>query len=136
MNVYGNSLTGDIPTELGILTLLHSLDLSENQLVGTLPTELDRLTKLAVLAIHQTNSELTGTLPSFNRFPLLRELNLESNAFTGAIPDAFLSGIQDKTQVISVSLGHNQLDGTLPESLGGFSKLIINLEDNMITGYV
>ena len=41
---YNNQLTGSIPTKLGQLTHLESLNLNNNQLTGTIPTELGQLT--------------------------------------------------------------------------------------------
>ena len=38
-----NQITGTIPTELGLLTSLQWLDLSNNQLTGTLPEEVKQL---------------------------------------------------------------------------------------------
>ena len=55
------SLTGTIPPELGNLTNLRSLDLNENSLTGTIPPELGNLTNLHVL--HLYDNFLTGTIP-------------------------------------------------------------------------
>jgi hypothetical protein len=123
-----------LPTELGKLTVLHGLDLSENTFRGALPTELRLLTKLSTFAIHQSSGGLGGPLPAFDAFPDLRELSLESNAFEGTIPSNFLAGVADKTALISVFLGFNQLVGDLPESLVDFQRLVLDLKGNFITG--
>ena len=36
---YGNRLTGQIPTELGLLKLMNRLQLEENSFTGAMPTE-------------------------------------------------------------------------------------------------
>lgn len=123
-----------MPTELGKLTVLHALDLSENTFRGALPTELRLLTKLSTFALHQSSEGLGGPLPAFDVFPDLKELSLESNAFEGTIPSNFLEGVADKSAVISVSLGFNQLVGDLPESLVDFQRLVLDLKGNFITG--
>jgi hypothetical protein len=131
--VYGNFLTGYLPTELGALVFLASLDLSENGFHGTLPTELMLLTGLTSLVIHQTNGELEGKLPAFDNFTQLVELNLASNRFNGIIPDGFLAAVSDKSAVITISLENNNLTGTIPESLGNFDRLFLELEGNLIS---
>jgi hypothetical protein len=125
---------GQLPTELGELTLLHSLDLSENKFTGTLPAQLESLSQLTVFAIHQTEGKIGGSLPAFATFPKLKELNLESNNFEGEMPNDFLAGVEDKTAELSVSLGHNLLSGSIPQSLDDFDRLLLNLEGNQITG--
>ena len=133
--MYGNNLNGPLPIELGELTSLHNLDLSENQFTGTIPTELNKLTKLTTFALHQTDGDLHGKLPAFDGLPHISELSLESNHFTGTIPSNFLGGILDKTAMIEASLGFNQLTGDIPSSLVGFDRMVLNLEGNKITGY-
>jgi Leucine-rich repeat (LRR) protein len=132
LNVYGNSLTGPLPTELGALTDLVTLDLSENKFTGTLPSEIGLLTSLRTLAIHQSEGNLGGALPAFDTFPQLKGLFLESNKFSGTIPENFLMGIIDKSSEITISLASNSLTGSVPESLGNFANLILDLEDNQI----
>ena len=54
-------MTGEIPTELGGLTNLYSLYLSDNQLSGTIPAELGSLTNLEFVYI--SGNQLTGCIP-------------------------------------------------------------------------
>ncbi|KAK3281766.1 hypothetical protein CYMTET_10457 [Cymbomonas tetramitiformis] len=84
-----NSLTGTVPTELGLLSSAEELSLAYNSLTGTVPTELGLLSSATVLYLHE--NRLTGTVPT--------ELGLLSSA-----QDLFLD--------------HNRLTGTVPTELG------------------
>ncbi|KAK3276692.1 hypothetical protein CYMTET_15258 [Cymbomonas tetramitiformis] len=46
LDLYANSITGPLPTELGLLTSLQDLHLHDNSITGPLPTELGLLTSL------------------------------------------------------------------------------------------
>jgi len=76
---------GFIPTELGLMTDLELLDLSENTISGTLPSELGRLTRLNTL-VAQHNS-VSGSVPSeLGELSRLQSLYLFGNALRGALP--------------------------------------------------
>ena len=57
-----NQLTGGIPPELGNLTELESLQLSDNQLSGSVPPEIGNNTKLFLWDM-RNNTNLSGPLP-------------------------------------------------------------------------
>ncbi|KAL7207605.1 hypothetical protein ACSBR1_029537 [Camellia fascicularis] len=57
---------GHIPTLLGNLTNLESLDLSSNELVGEIPQQLTRVKFLAVLNL--SNNQLAGQIPQGSQF--------------------------------------------------------------------
>ena len=46
LSLANNGLTGDIPSELGLLTKLSTLELHGNELTGIVPTELGNLSLL------------------------------------------------------------------------------------------
>lgn len=78
-------LTGSIPPEVGLLTNLKYLDLSQNDLEGTIPENLYDLTKLQRLYLYQ--NELTGTLSeSIGRLHNLTHVHLSHNQLSGSIP--------------------------------------------------
>jgi len=58
LNVAKNSFTGELPTELGSLFKLESIQLETNEFKGPIPSELGELSKLKRLMLH--NNLLTG----------------------------------------------------------------------------
>ncbi|CAB9511229.1 expressed unknown protein [Seminavis robusta] len=58
-----NRFYSTIPTEIGLLTSLQSIDLQLNFLLGSIPPELENLSDLKFFSV-STNPELTGTMPS------------------------------------------------------------------------
>jgi Leucine-rich repeat (LRR) protein len=131
--LHGNDLTGTLPSTLGRLTKLQVLQLSENLFGGYLPTEMNHMTSLKSLfvdAFMNNGAGISGPLPSFKRMPDLRDIYFSSNTLTGSIPSDFLAGITNTDEVITVSLSHNRLTGTLPASLSRFRRLNIDVTDN------
>ena len=61
LNVSGNELTGEIPTELAALKKLETLDLSDNSLSGVLPSELGELQALRNVDV--SSNEVLGAVP-------------------------------------------------------------------------
>ncbi|KAK3237579.1 hypothetical protein CYMTET_52358 [Cymbomonas tetramitiformis] len=60
--LHDNSITGPLPTELGLLTSLQDLYLNDNSITGPLPTELGLLTSLQDLDVG--DNSITGRLPT------------------------------------------------------------------------
>ena len=81
----GNNLRGSIPAELGNLTALEELRLSNNFLTGPIPSALGKLTELEVLRL--SNNALSGPVPSaLGDLENLEELRLHQNRLTGDLP--------------------------------------------------
>lgn len=79
------AIAGRVPTELGVLLQLSTLDLSHNDLSGTLPSELGQLTRLQRLALPRNS--ISGAIPSeLGRLSRLKALSLYGNALRGALP--------------------------------------------------
>ena len=68
LELYGNNLTGTIPSAIGNFSNLWYLDLERNRLTGTIPSTLAHLSKLNTL--YMVCNELTGTVPplSFKQY--------------------------------------------------------------------
>ncbi|KAI3957571.1 hypothetical protein MKW92_027735 [Papaver armeniacum] len=80
-----NHLHGDIPKEIGSLTLLNSLNLSNNHFSDGIPESIGNLTGLQSLDLSSNN--LSGHIPqSLAVIDTLAVLNLSSNKLSGKIP--------------------------------------------------
>ncbi len=79
------TLRGVIPTQLGNLTALETLDLGGSELTGSVPTQLGSLARLRTLDL--SNNKLTGELPTeLDDLDSLGRARLAGNAFTGCTP--------------------------------------------------
>ena len=107
-----NNISGLIPSQIGELKSLLSLDLSFNNLSGAVPEELGFLQGLAHLDLSSNN--LNGSLPpSIGTLPNLSGvLNLSCNQFSGRIPASFGS----LPVAVSLDLQQNNLSGEIPQT--------------------
>jgi hypothetical protein len=99
----GPRLSGSIPSELGKLSQLTNLVMSGYQFSGTIPTELSRLTLLDWLYLQR--NELSGSIPSeLGRLTKLGELDVSANtALTGTVPASLCNLIGSNNLVVKVS---------------------------------
>ena len=130
LNLNSNSLTGQIPAELGNLSNLGTLALGGNSLSGPIPAALGRLAYLEWLSL--TNNELTGPVPAWmGSLSNLESLFLFGNALTGPIPGT----LANLSRLQTLALGSNELSGQIPVALGSLSNLrSLSLWGNALTG--
>lgn len=116
-----NELSGVVPPEMGNLTSLELLDLSNNKfsrLYGDIPPELGNLTNLQELNLNNTAVE--GTLPSeLGNLTDLRMLDLGSSDVSGNIPPE----LGNLTNLQLLYLQQNALSCKIPPELGNLSNL-------------
>ncbi|KAG8479569.1 hypothetical protein CXB51_029365 [Gossypium anomalum] len=80
-----NSLTGEIPKEIGRLVELRSLNLSGNLLTGNIPDNIGNMKLMESLDLSM--NRLNGEIPlSFSNLNFLNHFNVSYNNLTGQIP--------------------------------------------------
>ncbi|PWA50655.1 leucine-rich repeat protein kinase family protein [Artemisia annua] len=110
-------LRGSISPEIGKLTELKELSLSNNHLVKNIPLEITKCKKLEVLDLK--NNRFSGRVPlGISSFVRLRILDLSSNKFTGDL--GFLKYFPNLEKL---SLANNMFIGKVPASLRSFRNL-------------
>ncbi|CAB9518932.1 expressed unknown protein [Seminavis robusta] len=128
-----NLLSGQIPTEFGLLTSLEVLKLSHNQLTGEIPSDLGLLTSLDSLELD--GNQLTNTVPSdFGLLTTLKYLSLEENELSDQVPSEL--GLMES--LLMIDLHDNQLTGPLPSDLGLLTTRLhtLHLHENKFSGVV
>ncbi len=112
------SLTGTIPSDLGDLSSLGTLNLSDNGIIGSIPSDLGGLSNLGTLNL--SGNQLSGTIPSdLGDLSSLGTLDLSTNQLHGVIP----SDLGGLSSLITLNLSNNGLSGSIPSKLGNLSNL-------------
>ena len=120
LSLWNNSLTGEIPPELGDLSNLRALSLASNSLTGEIPPELGDLSKLEFLSL--VANSLTGEIPSeLGDLSSLLLLVLSFNSLTGEIP----SELGDLSSLEWLYLDNNSLAGEIPRDFLDLSSLAV-----------
>ena len=126
----GNNLVGSIPSSIGNLTNLDTLELFSNQLSGNIPSTLGNLLNLIYLNL--SLNQLSGNIPSsLGNLTNLTSLGLGQNQLSGSIP----SELGNLTNLTTLDLIENQLSGNLPPSLGNLVNItLFDVGDNQLSG--
>ena len=105
-----NGLNGTIPSELGNLSNLTSLNLGNNSLSGTIPSELGNLKNLTFFNLG--GNSLSGSIPAeLGNLVYLTNFNVRDNNLSGEIPNE-LGGIKNLTYLDL--WGENSFTGSIP----------------------
>ena len=107
LNMVKTQLSGIVPSSIGSLRFLESINLSRNRrLSGTLPSTLGKLTNLRDLHIY--NAALTGKIPSeIGRLTGLTALAFTKNKLTGEKP---MDDLVKLTELTYIDLRGNAFD--------------------------
>ncbi|KAH7430221.1 hypothetical protein KP509_09G089100 [Ceratopteris richardii] len=131
LNVSENNFHGSVPAELGKLRKLTHLDLSSNGFTGSIPSSLSNCTLIQYLDL-RFNS-MSGSFPSFiTSFASLTYLDMSRNSFRG---ERIPSDIGRLSNLQFLQLTNTGVEGTLPSSITNCSKLYwLHLGDNSLSG--
>ena len=149
LSLLDNGLRGSIPPELGYLSNLEWLGLTNirsvrvgtegignwdkrNELRGPIPAEICKLSNLEWLCL--SGNQLSGSIPpQLANLSNLKSLSLDNNQLNGSIPPqlANLSNLE------RLSLSGNLLSGPIPPQLANLSNLkSLFLDDNQLNGSI
>ncbi|KAH9797372.1 protein kinase domain-containing protein [Citrus sinensis] len=131
LNLAYMGLLGTIPPELGNLSFLSLLNVTNNSFSGTLPIQLSNLRRLKYLSFRSNNFSSIEIPPWLDSFPKLEHLYLDGNSFIGTIPPS----ICNISSLLTLDLSFNQLQGHVPSSILNIPSLLaIDLSNNQFSG--
>ncbi|CAL4979186.1 unnamed protein product [Urochloa decumbens] len=133
LNLTNTSLTGSIPDDFGRLHRLKVMDLGLNGLSGSIPPTIGNLTRLEFLVLK--SNHLSGSIPAeLQNLQNLNYINLQTNFLTGPIPANLFN---DTPLLTYLNIGNNSLSGQIPSCIGSLPQLqFLNLQVNRLSGPV
>jgi len=142
LSVTNNALKGTLPSEIGNLLHLRTLDLKKNRFSGTIPTQIRQLHNLELIDL--SSNLLEKTIPTnVESLKRLEFLDLSSNKLSGSIPTELVS----LDELKGLRLYNNSLRGNLEyfcgrgSNVGDDEEMVINGEKeifsyNLKTGWI
>jgi Leucine-rich repeat (LRR) protein len=129
---WNTRLRGTLPSEIGRLTAMRTLEMGDTGISGKLPAEIGNLTMLE--EVYLSGSSISGTIPAIlGRLTSLVELSLSGTRIFGPIPSSV--GLLHRLTLLS--LVGNQLSSTIPIEIGNLSSLSsIDLSSNLLIGAI
>ncbi len=128
-----NGLSGSLPSEIGNLSNLVTLELGQNNVNGSIPPEIGALSNLEWLLLY--NNDISGGIPVEigNLSSLTTFYIQENNNLRGELPPA----IGNLSQLQRFQAWNCNLTGTIPGSYGNLSNLIsLNIDNNNLSGQI
>ncbi|XP_043725315.1 probable LRR receptor-like serine/threonine-protein kinase IRK [Telopea speciosissima] len=130
LDLSDNAFSGEIPDDIGLLSIVQYLNMSRNSLVGGIPESIGELKAINVLDLSE--NRLNGSIPTaIGGAFSLKELRLENNFLAGKIP----AQIAKCSALTSLILSRNNLSGPIPAAIANLSNLqTVDLSLNNLSG--
>ncbi|CAN8318023.1 unnamed protein product [Cochlearia groenlandica] len=127
------SLSGYIPSELGLLDSLIRLDLSNNNFSKPVPVRLFEAINLRYIDL--SHNSLTGPIPAqIKSMKSLNHLDLSSNNLNGSLTESLA---ELRSLAGTLNLSYNRFAGEIPPSYGRFPSYVsLDFGHNNLTGKV
>ncbi|CAK9140892.1 unnamed protein product [Ilex paraguariensis] len=123
------NIVGTIPDIFGKFRNLQNLSLSYNNLTGSLPASFGK-SQIGSLWLNNQLMGLSGRLDVLGTMSQLQQVWLQSNQFSGPIPD-----LSNCTSINDLQLRDNQLTGVVPDSMISLPMLHnLSLQNNKFQG--
>ncbi|KAJ4769929.1 Leucine-rich receptor-like protein kinase family protein [Rhynchospora pubera] len=136
IQLYNNIFCGEFPSSIWSITNLNTIMIHDNKFTGMLPKRLPW--NLTRLEIH--NNRFTGEVPLFSE--RLQVFKASNNLLNGELPSSFidLSNLSSKKSFTSglqeLSLGANQITGSIPDISDLLSLTTLNLSHNQLVSSI
>ncbi|KAG9146092.1 hypothetical protein Leryth_027570 [Lithospermum erythrorhizon] len=128
---FNDFFPSQLPSDIGRLTKLESLDARSTNLIGPIPNSIGGLVSIKVLDFSSNN--LSGKVPAtIGNLKNAENIQLFSNGLSGELPDTF----RNLTLLTWFDASENNLSGRIPESLASLDLLSFNLNDNSLEGAI
>jgi len=116
-----NVITGTIHPSIGELDALIHLDLANNSLMGSIPHQMGSMTNLKYLFLSQNPQFEAGGIPQFLlKLTDLEDLSLMKSNRVGEIPSNVISKL---TNLVLLDLEDNDLTGNIPTTISQLTNL-------------
>jgi kinase len=126
----GANITGAIPGFLGTMPALERLSMADNFLSGPVPESLSGAPLLLLWLNNQYGGKLSASISFVSNMTTLEQLWLQSNNFTGPLPD--FKGFDN---LWDLQLRDNQFTGPVPDTLVNLTALKqVTLTNNLLQG--
>ncbi|KAK0589766.1 hypothetical protein LWI29_018258 [Acer saccharum] len=125
-----NSLTGMIPSSLGLAKKLEVIRFDRNSITGPVPRTLSNLTSIQQLFL--SNNKLNGSIPSLAGMNFLSYLDTSNNSFNASEVPLWFSSLLSLTTLI---MENTQLQGQVPSVLFSLPNLqTVVFKNNNLSG--
>lgn len=124
------NFSGKVPDSIGNLKRLTRIELARCNFSGPIPNSMANLTQLVYMDL--SGNAFSGPVPSFSLSKNLTRIDLSHNHLAGQILSSHWDGLEN---LVTLDLGNNSLNGSLPMHLFSLSSLQkIQLSNNQFSG--